>query len=129
MDDILDIYRLDAYSNNAEPITPESLSLDNPSNYREIMPQEFIQCAKLALEEKFDEGIDILKKIHKENKYFDAEQILLDLKEVYSSANKKFSDHQSALDPKFTIKDFIYEDLLRYFWWSHYYPVYEGLNK
>ena len=126
MNDIPENYRLNTTSEHVELITPESLSLDNPSNYREIMPKEFIRCAQLASEEKFNEGIECIKNINNK-KHCSNEKIRSDLEEVYTSANKKFSKHQKSLDPRFTIKDFIYEDLLRYFWWSHYYPVYEGL--
>ena len=108
-------------------IIPESK--DCPANYREIMPQEFLHCAKLASEEKFNEAIAALKEKHIGKKYFKADEICNDLVKTFISSKEKYTLMKEELDPRFTVKDFIYEDLLRYFWWDHYYLVYEGLIK
>lgn len=123
------------YTNAVIGMTLNEYSGDCPPNYREIMPPEFIDCAKLSADQKFDEGLEILKKVHGSNKYFNANKICDALKCVYKSATEKFNSHdisfgdkKYSLDINITEKDFIYENLLRYFWWNHYYPLYEGLS-
>jgi hypothetical protein len=109
--------------------TIEDLNRDMPYNFQEIMPSDLIQCSQLAAEKKFDDGILVLKQADKnsDTKAQIYSQIYLDLQEVYTSAKEYFETQRDTLDDNITKKNFIYNQLLRYFWWSHYYPVYEGL--
>jgi hypothetical protein len=121
------------YMNMLGAMTLDEYSGDCPPNYRELMPTEFIECAKLAAEQKFDEGLECIKNVGSE-KYYSNKKIHEDLKKTYNfaveefnSPDRNFNGIKYALDSSITLKDFLYENVLLYFWWNHYYPIYEGL--
>jgi hypothetical protein len=107
-------------------ITLESINGDMPPNFETIMDKDYIDLAKLALEGKFKEVREFFVTPDEESKE-SAEMICCTLRKIYDSSFKEYIAKKELLNPQLSVKDFVYNDLLRYFWWNYYYPVYEGL--
>ena len=107
-------------------MTLEDMNGDVPPNFAEIMPKEYVEFAVLGSERNFDGVIEYLVRLNEKNRGY-AEEFSSKLKEVYSASKKEYTEKRDFLDSSLTEKGFMYNQFLRYFWWSHYYPVYEGL--
>jgi len=107
-------------------MTLEDMNGDVPPNFAEIMPTELVQCARLASEGRFSEGISTLKKTYGDKI---PESVSVDLRGVYDAASKCFISKRDLLDSNLTEVGFIYNQFLRYFWWSHYCYVYDGMTE
>lgn len=54
------------------------------------MGSEFIECARLGLDQRFEEGVEALKQVHGSNPYFNLDKICDDLRRVYSNTMEEF---------------------------------------
>ena len=120
--------------NMTNAMTLDEYSSECHPNWRTSMGAEFIECAQLALDQKFEEGVEALRKVHGNNPYFNADKICHALGDVYDYARNEFNEpvkvfngEEYSLDPSITERDFIYENLLRHFWINYYWALAEGI--
>lgn len=120
--------------------TPNDFYDECPRNCEDLMPSEFMRCAKLASEEKFQEGADVLCKSYENYKksnnipgilYYPRVNIpLFNTKDVCDFLETRFHKNkacilknESILDPHYQLKDYIYVCILQDLWSDYFVPM------
>ena len=103
----------------AAMITPQQLNEQFQTNFREIMPEKLKRCVKLMCDEDFNDSEKKFKEYLSEDPELKNADIKVDLSDLYFSTKDRFIKKRDLLAPQFPLKDYIYEELLGYFWWNH----------
>lgn len=99
-------------------IVPKDINADLPANYKEIIGDELLECARFISENNIQDAVNMAEKYYNKAGLKWSGKELKATKREFKNLYDQFSKVFASPIAPFSTKDYIFEDCLNYFWWN-----------